>query len=273
MSGPQAVTIHPTAIVAAGASLAAGVSIGPFCIVDEHVVLGEDVSLHSHVVVTGHTSIGARTKVYSFAALGHPPQDMKFRGEVSQLIIGADCVIREGVTMNPGTAGGGLVTRTGDHCWFLTQSHLAHDCTVGNHVIFSNNVMMAGHCQVGDYAIISGGAAAHQFVRIGAHAFVGGLTGVENDVIPYGMALGNRAHLAGLNIVGLKRRGFDREQIHALRRAYRMLFAAEGTLKERVEQVAGEFADHPHVLEVVNFVRAGGERAICTPRDLAGSEA
>ncbi|MDQ0393220.1 acyl-ACP--UDP-N-acetylglucosamine O-acyltransferase [Labrys monachus] len=273
MTALAAASVHPTAIIAPGASLAAGVSIGPYCVVSEHAVLEEGVTLHSHVVVAGHTRIGARTQAYPFAVLGHPPQDMKFRGEVSQLIVGADCVIREGVTMNPGTAGGGLVTRTGDHCWFLTQSHVAHDCTIGSHVIFSNNVMMAGHCQVGDYAIISGGAGVHQFVRIGAHAFVGGLSGVENDVIPYGMALGNRAHLAGLNIVGLKRRGFDREQIHALRRAYRMLFASEGTLKERAEAIAQEFADQPAVMEIIDFVRAGGERAICTPRDVAGGDA
>jgi UDP-N-acetylglucosamine acyltransferase len=174
--------------------------------------------------------------------------------------------------MNPGTAGGGGITEVGDHGLFLTQSHVAHDCKIGSHVIFSNNVMMAGHCNVGDYAILSGGAGIHQFVRIGAHAFVGGLSGVENDVIPYGMALGNRAHLAGLNIIGLKRRGFDREQIHALRRAYRLLFANEGTLQERLEDVAQEFHDHPQVQEVVDFIRAGADRAICTPRNGVGAD-
>ena len=273
MTQASAPVIHPSAVVSAGASLAAGVSIGPFCLVGENAVLGEGVILHSHVVVTGHTTIGPRTQIYPFAALGHPPQDMKYRGEVSQLIVGADCIIREGVTMHPGTAGGGLITRTGDRCWFLAQSHVAHDCKVGNNVIFSNNVMLAGHCQVGDYVIISGGAGVHQFARIGAHAFVGGIAGIENDVIPYGMAIGNRASLAGLNIVGLKRRGFDREQIHALRRAYRTLFASEGTLKERVERVAQEFADQPAVIEIVDFVRAGGERSLVTPRDMAGAEA
>jgi UDP-N-acetylglucosamine acyltransferase len=268
----MAQSIHPTAIIAPQATLGSDVSIGPFCLVGERVVLGDGVTLHSHVVVTGQTTIGNRTQVYPFAALGHPPQDLKFRGEQSELIVGADCTIREGVTMNPGTAGGGLVTRVGDHCLFLTQSHVAHDSRVGSHVIFSNNVMLAGHCTVGDYAIISGGAGVHQHVRIGPHAFVGGLSGVENDVIPYGMALGNRAHLAGLNIVGLKRRGFDREQIHALRRAYRLLFADEGTLKERLEDVAAEFSDHPQVQEVVDFVRAGGDRSICTPRDAASAD-
>jgi UDP-N-acetylglucosamine acyltransferase len=269
----MAQSIHPTAIVAPEARLGADVVIGPFCMVDEHVTLGDGVRLHSHAVVTGHTTIGARTQIYPFAVLGHPPQDLKFRGEVSELLVGSDCTIREGVTMNPGTTGGGLVTRVGDHCLFLTQSHVAHDSRIGHHVIFSNNVMLAGHCTVGDYAIISGGAGVHQYVRIGPHAFVGGLSGVENDVIPYGMAIGNRAHLAGLNIVGLKRRAFDREQIHALRRAYRLLFADEGTLKERLEDVAAEFHDHPQVQEVVDFVRAGGDRSICTPRDAASADA
>jgi UDP-N-acetylglucosamine acyltransferase len=267
------VSIHQTAIVEPGASLGAGVSIGPFCLVGAEARLGEGVRLHSHVVVAGRTSVGARTEVYPFAVLGHPPQDLKYRGETSELVIGADCTIRESVTMNPGTTGGGLVTSVGDHCLFLTQSHVAHDCKVANHVIFSNNVMLAGHCRVGDYAIISGGAGIHQFVRIGAHAFIGGLSGVENDVIPYGMALGNRAHLAGLNIVGLKRRGFDRDQVHALRRAYRLLFADEGTLKERLEDVAQEFHDHPQVQEVIDFIREGGNRSICTPRDAASADA
>jgi len=265
--------IHPTAIVASGAVLGEGVSIGPYCVIADGARLGEGVVLHSHVVVAGRTTIGSRTQVYPFAALGHPPQDLKYRGEVTDLVIGSDCTIREGVTMNPGTAGGGGLTSVGDGCLFLTQSHVAHDCKIGSNVIFSNNVMLAGHCSVGDFAVLSGGAGVHQFVRIGAHAFVGGLTGLENDLIPYGMAIGNRAHLAGLNIVGLKRRGFDREQIHALRRAYRALFANEGTLKERLEDVAAEFSDHPLVQEVVTFIRAGGDRSICTPSEAASPDA
>jgi UDP-N-acetylglucosamine acyltransferase len=224
-------------------------------------------------VIAGRTRIGARTQVYPFAVLGHPPQDLKYKGEETDLVIGSDCTIREGVTMNPGTAGGGGVTSVGNSCLFLTASHVAHDCKVGSHVIFSNNVMLAGHCNVGDFAVLSGGCGVHQFVRIGAHSFVGGLSGLENDLIPYGMALGNRAHLAGLNIVGLKRRGFDREQIHALRRAYRLLFADEGTLKERLEDVAVEFSDHPQVQEVVTFIRAGGDRSICTPNEAASPDA
>ena len=231
------------------------------------VTLGEGVHLLSHVVVAGRTSIGAGTRIFPFASIGHEPQDLKFRGEPSTLTIGAGCLIREGVTMNPGTAAGGLATTVGDHSTFLANAHVAHDCRVGSHVVFSNNVMLAGHCRVGDYAILGGGAAVHQFVRIGAPAFVGGLAGVENDVIPYGMALGNRAYLAGLNLVGLKRRGFTREQIHDLRRAYRLIFAAEGTLKERIEDVRTEFNTHAEVQEILDFIRNGGDRAVCVPRE------
>lgn len=259
--------IHPSSIIEDGAQIGADVKIGPFCTIGRNVKLGDGAVLKSHVVIDGHTTIGAGAKIYPFASLGTEPQDLKFAGEHVELVIGKNCLIREGVTLNPGTGGGGGFTRIGDDCVFLTNSHVAHDCQVGNHVIFSNNVMLAGHCTVGDYVIIGGGAGIHQFVRIGSHAFLGGLSGVENDVIPYGMALGNRAHLAGLNIVGMKRRGLEREHIHALRRAYRLLFADEGTLKERMEDMAAEFGDHPVVNEILDFVRAGGDRSICTPRD------
>ena len=260
--------IHPSAVVEPGAALGAGVAIGPFCLVGGDVELGDGVRLLSHVVVAGRTRVGARTRVFPFASIGHEPQDLKYRGEPSTLTIGADCLLREGVTMNPGTVAGGLSTTIGDRSTFLANAHVAHDCQVGSDVIFSNNVMLAGHCRVGDFVILGGGAAVHQFVRIGAHAFVGGLAGVENDVIPYAMALGNRAHLAGLNLVGLKRRGFSREQIHELRRAYRLIFAAEGTLKERVEDVGAEFSTHPEVQEILGFIRAGGDRAVCQPREV-----
>jgi UDP-N-acetylglucosamine acyltransferase len=261
--------IHPTAIVEDGAKLGAGVRIGPYCMVGSDVVLGEGVELVSHAVVAGRTSVGARTRIFPFASIGHQPQDLKYKGEPSTLDIGADCILREGVTMNPGTEGGGAITKVGDRCAFLANSHVGHDCIVGNNVIFSNNVMLAGHCNVGDYAIIGGGAAVIQFARVGPHAFVGGMSGLENDLIPYGMALGNRAHLSGLNIVGLQRRGFSRNDIHDLRRAYRLLFAQEGTLKERLEDVAAEFSGHPIVVEIVEFIRAGGKRSLCTPRDVA----
>ena len=259
--------VHPLAVVEPGAKLGPRVRVGPFCVVGAQAELGDDVQLLSHVVVAGRTKIGARTRVFPFSSLGHEPQDLKYRGEASDLEIGADCLIREGVTMNPGTSGGGLLTRVGDHSTFLANSHVAHDCRVGSHVVFSNNVMLAGHCKVDDFVIIGGGAAVHQFVRIGRHSFIGGMAGVEHDVIPYGMALGNRAYLAGLNLVGLKRRGFNREQIHDLRRAYRLLFAPEGTLKERVEDVAAEFEGQAEVREILDFIREGGDRAVVVPRD------
>ncbi len=262
--------IHPTAIVESGAKLGAGVKIGPYCMVGPEVTLGDGCELVSHAVVAGRTTIGARTRIFPFASIGHQPQDLKYQGEASTLTIGSDCLIREGVTMNPGTAGGHLKTVVGDRCAFLANSHVGHDCHVGNSVIFSNNVMLAGHCTVDDFAIIGGGAAIIQFARVGAHSFLGGMSGLENDLIPYGMALGNRAHLSGLNIVGLQRRGFSRDTIHSLRRAYRLLFAAEGTLKERVDDVAAEFENHALVQEIVAFIRTGGKRSLCTPREAEG---
>ena len=264
--------IHASAIVEDGAQLADGVKIGPFCHVGANVVLGAGVELISHVVVAGRTTVGARTKVFPFASLGHQPQDLKYKGEASSLEIGEDCLIREGVTMNPGTEGGGMITKIGDQCAFLANSHVGHDCRVGSGVVFSNNVMLAGHCDIGNYVIIGGGAAVIQFARIGPHAFVGGMSGLENDLIPYGMALGNRAYLSGLNIIGLQRRGFSRDEIHDLRRAYRLLFAAEGTLAERMEDVAGEFNEHETVQEIIGFIREGGRRSLCTPRGQTGSE-
>lgn len=260
--------IHASSLVEAGAKIGDNVVIGPFCHVGGEVELGDGVVLHAHVVVAGRTRIGARSRIFPFASIGHEPQDLKYRGEPSRLEIGADCTIREGVTMNPGTQSGGLLTKVGDRCTFLANAHVAHDCRIGDDVILVNNVMLAGHCQIGAFAILGGGSAVHQFVRIGAHAMVGGLAGVENDIIPYGLAIGNRASLAGLNLVGLKRRGFTREAIHDLRRAYRLLFAFEGTLKERIEDVAEEFASHAQVHEIIDFLRLGGDRAICVPREM-----
>jgi UDP-N-acetylglucosamine acyltransferase len=261
-------TIHPLSIVADGARLGSGVKIGPFCTVGEHVELGEGVELVSHVVVAGHTRIGARTRIFPFASIGHAPQDLKYAGEPSTLDIGMDCMIREGVTVNPGTTGGGMRTVIGDRCALLANAHVGHDSKLGNNNILSNNVMVAGHVTVGDFVVVGGGAGLHQFVRVGDHAFIAGGTGVLNDVIPYGMARGNPGHLSGLNLVGLRRRNFSREHIHELRRAYRLLFADEGTLKERVEDVASEFATHPLIHEILDFIRDGGERAICLPHDV-----
>jgi UDP-N-acetylglucosamine acyltransferase len=260
-------SIHASAVVEKGARLGEGVEIGPFCHVGRQVVLGDGVKLISHVVVAGDTKVGAATRIFPFASIGHEPQDLKYRGEPTRLEIGAECLIREGVTMNPGTEGGGGLTRVGARCAILANAHVAHDCRLGEGVVLSNNVMLAGHCRVDDHAILGGGAAAHQFVRIGAHAFVGGLTGVTEDLIPWGMAIGNRASLAGLNVIGMKRRGFSQEQIHTARRAYKRLFSGEGTLKARIEQVARDFADDVAAQQIVAFLREGGDRAVLTPRE------
>lgn len=268
----MSVSIHPMSLVDPKAQLGPGVTIGPFCQVGPDVVLGEGVELVSHAVVAGRTTIGPRTRIFPFASIGHPPQDVKYRGEPSTLTIGADCQIREGVTMNPGTEGGGMITSVGDRCFFLANSHVGHDSRLGNNIIFSNNVMCAGHVTIGNYVIVGGGAGLQQFIRIGDHAFIGGGAGVLSDVIPFGTIRDNPAHLVGLNLIGLKRRGFTREQIHELRRAYRLLFAAEGTLTERVEDVAAEFSEDPLVHEILNFIREGGDKALCTPRDATVAE-
>jgi UDP-N-acetylglucosamine acyltransferase len=265
------VAVHPTAIVEPGAKIGPGVEIGPYCLVGRDVSLGEGSTLIGHAVVAGRTTVGPRARIFPFASVGHEAQDLKYKGEPSTLSIGSDCIIREGVTLNPGTASGRMATVIGDRCVFLANAHVAHDCRIGNNVIFSNAAMVAGHASVGDFVILGGGAAVIQFARIGAHSFIGGMSAVEDDLIPYGLAVGNRAHLKGLNIIGLQRRGFSRGEIHDLRRAYRLLFADEGTLMERVEDVAQEFSGNAIVLEIVDFIRAGGKRALCTPRDLSES--
>jgi UDP-N-acetylglucosamine acyltransferase len=257
--------IHPTAVIDAGAKLGERVSIGPYCVIGPDVELGDEVQLMSHVAVAGRTKIGPATRAFPFASIGHQPQDLKYKGEPSRLEIGARTTIREHVTINPGTEGGGMLTKIGDDCLLMVGAHVAHDCRIGNHVILVNNVLLGGHIDIGDYAVIGGGAAVHQFVRIGQHAMVGGMSGVEADVIPYGMVLGNRAHLAGLNLVGLKRRGFDREAIHQLRAAYRLLFAQEGTLQERVADVEKLFPGNALMGEVLAFVRQDSSRGLCLP--------
>lgn len=257
--------IHPTAHVDGRAELGSGVRVGPFCIIGPHVRLGDDVDVLSHVSLSGHTTVGARTRISSFAAIGHDPQDAGHRGEPTTISIGQDCVIREGVTAHVGTLHGRGQTTIGDGCIFLPKSHVAHDCQVGSNVVMTDNAMMAGHCQVGDYAVVGSGAGLHQFVRVGTHAFIGKCSAVLNDVIPYGVVQGNRANLQGLNIIGLRRRGFSRGRIHELRRAYRLLFADEGTFAERIEDVAEDFGGHPMVQEVLDFLRSGGDRAFCLP--------
>jgi UDP-N-acetylglucosamine acyltransferase len=258
--------VHPLASVEGGAELAPGVRIGPYCHVGRGVVLGDEAELISHAVVVGRTNVGARTRIFPFASVGHAPQDRKYAGETSILEIGADCVIREGVTINPGTVHGRMATNVGDRCTLLAQAHVAHDCRLGNDVLLANNVMLAGHVTVGDHAILGGGAAVQQFVRIGAHAFLGGLSGLESDLIPFGYALGNRARLTGLNLVGLRRRGFSRQSIDALRAAYRQLFVPDRTLRERAEQIARESVC-AEVHELAAFVTQSVDRRFCLPQN------
>ncbi len=260
--------IHATAIVAPGANLGPGVTIGPYCIVGGNAVLEDGVELASHVVVDGHTRIGPRTRVYPFVSLGQGPQHLKYAGEPTRLEIGAENVIREHVTMNTGTAQGGGVTSVGDRNFFMVNSHVAHDCRVGNDVVMANNAVLAGHVTVGDFAVFGGNCAVHQFVRIGRYTMISGACGVAEDVIPYGYAYAlynSRASLAGLNLVGLKRRGFSRDHIHSLRTAYRLLFAEEGTLKERLDDVSEIYRENEAVMEIVKFIRADALRSICLP--------
>lgn len=260
-------TIHPTAIVEDGATLGDGVQVGPYCIVGKDSKLGDGVQMLSHAVVTGRTTVGARSKIFPFASIGHQPQDLKYAGEPSTLEIGTDTTIREHVTINPGTAGGGMITKIGDRCLIMIGVHIGHDCIIGNNVIMSNNVTFAGHCRVDDFVVMSGYSGSTQFVHIGAHAFVGGLSKVEKHLIPYGTAVGNPAELSGLNLVGLKRRGFDREAIHNLRTAYRMIFSTEGTLRERVDDAAAIFPNDVLVQDVVKFIIAAKDAPLTLPRN------
>ena len=261
--------IHPTAIVEAGATIGEGVVIGPYCHVAATVELGAGVRLESHVVVAGRTRIGAGTRIFPFAAIGHQPQDLKYAGEPSELAIGRDSVIREHVTVNPGTSGGGMLTAIGDGCLLMAGAHVAHDCRLGNNVILVNNALLGGHVVLGDHAIVGGLAAIHQFVRVGRHAMIGGMSGVEHDIIPFGSALGNRARLGGLNLVGLKRRGYDRDDIHRLRAAYRELFAGGATLQQRLAAVAERYADCAPVKQVVEFLGQPSQRGVCLPAGTA----
>lgn len=258
--------IHQTAIIEEGASVDPMAEVGPYCVVGKGVSLAAEVVLKSHVVVDGNTRIGKGTTIYPFASIGLPPQDLKYQGENSSLEIGENCTIREHVTINPGTEGGGMVTRIGNNCLIMVGAHVAHDCLIGNEVILVNNATLGGHVELGDYVIVGGLSAIHQFVRIGAHAMIGGASGVETDVIPFGSALGNRAELNGLNLTGMKRRGFEREDIHALRNAYKYLFSKDGTFSDRAKTVKDEFPNASSVETVYNFINEETKRGFCHPK-------
>jgi UDP-N-acetylglucosamine acyltransferase len=265
--------LHPTACIDNGAVIADDAEIGAYCVIGPGVAIGARCRLHNHVSVAGHTTIGTGTTIYPFASLGTPPQSVKYRGEPTRLVIGADCDIREGVTMNIGTEQDGGVTTVGDRCFFMAGSHVGHDCRVGNDVTFANNAVLGGHVTVGDHVFFGGQAAVHQFVRIGEGAMISGLSGVRGDLLPFGYALGQTAHLVGLNVVGMKRRGYSRGDMHRLRRAYQDLFAGPGTFAERSEQMCRQFADDPVVGKVVAFLRETRTRALTLPKRTRGAVA
>lgn len=256
--------IHPSAVIEDGAQLGEGCVIGPFCVVGAQVVLGDRVELKSHVVITGNTEIGADTVVFSFAVIGEIPQDLKFRGEKSRLVIGARNRIREHVTMNPGTEGGGGITRIGDDGLFMAGCHIAHDAQIGDRVIVVNSAAIAGHCVLEDDVIVGGLSGIHQWVRIGRGAIIGAVTMVTNDVIPYGLVQAPRGELDGLNLVGLKRRGVARSDITALRAAFQMLAQGEGTFQDRARRL-GEETESDYVREIVDFVMGDTDRSFLTP--------
>ncbi len=257
--------IHPSAVIDPQAKIGANAFIGPFCVIGSDVTIGDNCVLKSHVTIDGFTTIGDNCRIFPFASLGHAPQDLKFGGEKSSLKIGNNNTIREYVTMNPGTQSGAMETVVGDNGLFMVGAHVAHDCVVGNNVIMANNATIAGHVHVGDFVVIGGLSAVHQFVRIGDHAIIGGFSGVENDVIPYGRVKGERAHLAGLNLIGLERRGFSKDQMKNLQRAFNQLFGDEGTLESRIEQVSEDFSNDEIVTRIVAFAKAKTKFPLCQP--------
>lgn len=265
--------IHATAVVDSEAEISESAVIGPYCVIGANVSIGDEVSLQSHVVVDGHTRIGAKTTVHPFVSLGLPPQHARYKGEPSKLEIGANNTIREHVTMHPGTEHGRMATTIGDNCLFMVGSHVAHDCIVANDVILTNSVALGGHVVVDEFAIIGGLSGIHQYVRVGKHSMIGGCSAVESDVIPYGSVKGNRARLSGLNIIGLRRRGFSREDIRSLRTAYGLLFSQGGNMAERLSEVADVFGDHPGVMDIIEFIRSDSSRAICQPLSSNGNGA
>lgn len=257
--------IHPMSVVEPGATIGAGCVIGPFAVIGAEVTLADGVEIKPHAVVTGWTEVGAGTVVFPGACVGEVPQDLKFKGERTRLIVGARCKIREGATLNTGTSGGGGVTRVGDDCLLMTGAHVGHDATLGNRVILANQAAIAGHCQIGDDVIVGGLSGVHQWVRVGRGAIIGAVTMVTNDVLPHGLVQGPRGVLDGLNLVGLKRRGVERAEITALRAGYQMLAQGEGSFLDRARKLADE-TDSAHVREMTDFILSASDRSFLTPK-------
>ena len=265
--------IDATARIAPGAAIGKDVSVGPYCVIGPNVVVEDGCTLLSHVHITGHTTLGAGTIVYPFASLGTPPQSVKYKGGPTKLAIGPKCEIREYVTINTGTEESGGVTEVGTRCFFMVGSHVAHDCRIGNDVTMANNATLGGHVIVGDNVFFGGLCAVHQFARIGESAMVAGVTGVRGDVIPFGYVSGQHAKLVGINMIGMKRRGFNRADMHRLRHAQNELFAGAGTFRDRLEGAAKKYGDDPVVGKVIAFIREGGSRALVQPARATDPEA
>ncbi len=256
--------IHKTAIVDSQAKISSSVNIGPYCVIGPNVEINENVKIDSHVNISGNTKIGKGNKIYSFASIGNDPQDLKYNGEETKLIIGDNNKIREYVTINPGTKGGGGLTEIGNDCLFMISSHVAHDCQVENNVVIANNVAVAGHVTIEDNVVIGGNSAVQQFTRIGRMAMIGGMTGVLHDVIPYGLSIGNRNYLQGLNLIGLRRANFNNKDILALTEAYKEIFATKN-LTDNLSKLNGEFKENILVKDVIKFITKDKKRSICTP--------
>jgi len=260
--------IHPTAIIAEGAEVHRDASIGPYCVIGEHVYIGADTELVSHVVVSGHTHIGERNRIFSFSTIGNEPQDLKYHGEASRAMIGDDNTIRENVTINTGTEGGGMETRVGNKNMLMAYVHVAHDCQIGNEVILANCATLAGHIEIADGVIIGGLSAIHQFVRIGRYAMLGGMCGINKDVAPFCLVAGGyRAELTGLNLVGLKRRGFSLTDVKVLKQTYRLLLQSNEALAERIDQAGSVAGDNPHAKEMLEFVGSAQRGLVLHKRD------
>ena len=256
--------IHKTAVIDKNARIDTNVEIGPYCVIGPNVEIGQDTKIQSHVSITGRTKIGKNNKVYPFASIGNDPQDLKYKGEKTELVIGDGNTIREYTTINTGTVGGGGLTKIGDYSLLMIGVHIAHDCIIGDNVVIANSAAIAGHAEIGDQVIIGGNCGVQQFTRIGKMAMIGGMTGVSRDVIPYGVSLGNRNYLDGINIIGLRRKKISNKDIICLSDAYKEIFKTE-SLNENLSKLNGNFKDNIFVQEVIDFINMDKKRPICTP--------
>ena len=256
--------IHETSIIDSNSKIPSSVNIGPYCVIGSNVTIGENTIIHSHVNISGNTTIGKKNVIYPFASIGNDPQDLKYSGEQTKLIIGDENIIREHVTINPGTVLGGGKTIIGNKCLLMISSHIAHDCIIGNSVIIANNVPIGGHAKIGDFVVIGGNSAVQQFTRIGKMAMIGGMTGVEKDVIPYALSVGNRNYLTGLNLIGLRRKNILNKEILSLSEAYKEIFKTK-QLTDNLNKLNGLYKSNSLVNDIIQFINEDKKRPICTP--------